>query len=241
MSSAPEREPLPSCTATRHGTPTAYSKYRCRCPQGREAYRVYRKRLREGRQPAANIRAVGTARRLQALMAIGWARAELARRLDLSDKRVSDLTFNTDGNVHWRTAAKVRALYKALSDTPGPEKRAIYAAVEHGFAPPAAWDNIDDPNETPHVRDPRHDADGRVLVRRVLAGNAAIHILTFPEQVSLWQQWVQERKAAGRGSGPGCFADQFGIGEKRAIRIRRAATDQPNNQAATSRTKRKVA
>ncbi|MEU0078606.1 hypothetical protein ABZY58_11970 [Micromonospora tulbaghiae] len=241
MNNAAERTPSPPCTGTRHGDALAYTRYRCRCPEGREAYRVYRKRLREGRQPAANIRAVGTARRLQALMAIGWARAELARQLGLSEKRVSQLTFNTDGNVHWRTAAKVRALYKELSATPGPEKRAIYAADRHRFAPPAAWDNIDDPNETPYVRAPRHEADGRVLVRRVLAGNAAIHILTFPEQVSLWRQWVEQRQAAGRGSGPGCFADQFGIGERRAARIRQAATEQTNEQAADSRTDRKVA
>lgn len=144
---------LATCTAARHDA-AAYDYGDCRCPAGREAHRLYRKRLREGRQPPADVPAIGTARKLQALTALHHHREFLAEQLGLSPRRVFQLTFNETGRVHRTTAARVDALFERLSATPGTSRHARIVTERYGFVPPLAWDDIDDPDAKPRVRRP---------------------------------------------------------------------------------------
>ncbi len=161
-----------SCTAERHGTPTAYDWWGCRCPEGREAWRIYRKRLRSKRQPPALIPAAGTTRRLQGLVALGWTWTALAERLGVTVQRTRQLAWAD--TVHRDNAAKVAALFELLSATPGGSKVARTVAARHGWVPPLAWgDDIDDPAAAPEPADP-DTASGEVVdevaVDRALAG-----------------------------------------------------------------------
>ena len=159
------------CAAGRHGDRSAYDWWGCRCPDGREAHRLYRKRLRHGRQPSAHIPAIGTARRLQGLVAIGYSWRALAAHLGVSNRRVADLGLHPEAAVHRETAARVDAIYQRLSGTPGGSKYALAVAARHGFAPPLAWDNIDDPVEQPNIGSADTSAIDAVRLDRALSGS----------------------------------------------------------------------
>lgn len=110
----------------------------------------------------ALVPAVGTQRRLRALIAIGWSQAQLAYRLGITR---TDLTWRVNhaqqvtARVHRQTAG----LYEQLWDTPPVEhdhatrqsaSRARNHARARGWAPPMAWDDIDDPTATPDTGTP---------------------------------------------------------------------------------------
>jgi hypothetical protein len=105
-----------------------------------------------------SVDATGTARRLQALVALGWSQAKLAAALGVGPPNLFK-TMNSPA-VYAETARKVRALYDELWDQPPPESthrdkiaasRARNVARTKGWLPPMAWDDneIDDPTVRP--------------------------------------------------------------------------------------------
>lgn len=167
-----------TCAATRHGTATAYQVDGCRCPEAKEAQRLYRKRLRHDHHSGRvrKVDATGTRRRWQALMAIGWTNDSLMRRLG----------YATCGNwiayadsVHVDTARRVKDLYNELWDQPGPSKWTRTWARNRGFRLPMAWDDdsIDDPlvfeeveNFTIEEESPCQEFIDTVVVERLVDG-----------------------------------------------------------------------
>lgn len=172
-----------TCLMPRHRTASDY-RYGCRCPEAREAYRLYRKRGREGRSVPQVVNSLGTARRLQALAAIGWSCPALAAELGYgSYAAVTYLQRRYRTTVLRSIAERVSAVYDRLSMTPGPSVRAVRTAARNGWAPPLAWDDdeIDDPTARPSgttlvVVD-------EVAVERAVQGERAEHeVLTRGEQ-----------------------------------------------------------
>jgi len=108
--------------------------------------------------PPWNVPAVGTARRIQALMAIGWPLPVIVRHAGLSAANASRLL--TREKVTRDTDAAVRRVYEALwNKTPqavtATEETRIAQAIDDArrrrYAPPMAWDDgtIDDPAARP--------------------------------------------------------------------------------------------
>ncbi|MEU4640858.1 hypothetical protein [Micromonospora sp. NPDC023814] len=159
-----------TCTAAKHGTASAYTAHRCRCPEAREAWRLYNKRRREGRNPIHLVVSIGPTRRIRALVALGWNFRELARRAGYSRRTVQDVAYARRAVITVHTARWVSDLYERLSGTPGGSKYALVVAARYGWAPPAAWDNIDDPNEQPNLGGENDDLVDEVAVRRALEG-----------------------------------------------------------------------
>lgn len=107
------------------------------------------------------VDSLGTTRRLRALYALGWTSTEISARLDVSAARVSHLIAGRQSKVHHTTAARVDALYNALSMTVPQDAEHLTAhqvrvhdrqrrqSAAKGWAPPLAWDDIDDPDEAP--------------------------------------------------------------------------------------------
>lgn len=100
---------------------------------------------------AAVVDAVGTRRRLQALIALGWTQTELAQRTGLLLSTVNALVHARWANVQHATHLRVCRVFDDLSGTPGPSTRARLMAARRGWAPPLAWDDdtIDDPAAAP--------------------------------------------------------------------------------------------
>jgi len=169
--------------APQHPSRLAYNRG-CRC----EGCRAAAARYERGRQwdlikgTPRTVDKTGTQRRLQALVALGWNWHLLSGHLGCSAEYVR--TVATDKKfVYASTASKIAALYDELSmrfppeDTPGQKNAATRArmrAKRKGWAPPLAWDNIDDPKERPKFGNapgsrPKTDVDPAV-VDRVIGG-----------------------------------------------------------------------
>ena len=139
----------------------------CRCPEARNATRLYYKRRREGRQGAILVDATGTHRRLQALCAMGYSMAELSRMLGRSERYLAVILDHKVINP--KSAALVAALYDAHSHIPGPSNRAKLRALKKGWKPPLAWDNIDDPSEGTEKPPAAGSLKGIDMLKRVQA------------------------------------------------------------------------
>jgi hypothetical protein len=125
----------------------------CTCPDA-IADRDYRRRRHAAHYP--DVRLVdntATARRLQALAAIGWSNRALAEHLGINRSRIRQLRNLSSRRVTADTERAVAWLYRELSDTPGGDIRAKNWARKLGYHPPLAWDDdtIADPDAPPYV------------------------------------------------------------------------------------------
>src|SRR3954454_2047010 len=124
---------MDQCTAARHGDHTAYDVDQCRCPEARADHARY-ERARYFDQVTGRPRlipAVGTKRRVEALMALGWPVDDLAHQLGYTDGQ-SVRKFRAARWVHRRQADRVAALYDRLADRPGPSARSRASAARAG-------------------------------------------------------------------------------------------------------------
>lgn len=168
----------------------------------------------------------GTVRRLQALAAIGWSLREVGRRLGISPQTLRGLMCQERCTT--ATRDKVAALYDELSMIVGGNPRTVTWAAKRGFAPPLAWDDIDDPAATPATADDTDDVD-ELAVDAVLDGHrlslsgatahAAVHAL------------------ADRGYPPPLIALRCGLSERQVHRLKARDTaprHKTNRPASTS-------
>jgi hypothetical protein len=113
------------------------------------------------------VPAVGTIRRLQALVAFGYPRSYLASRLDIQPGNATRLFDDSTTHVLAITARRVEALFGELQLTPGPGIRARNEGRRRGWPLPMQWDEdcIDDAgSEADRSRrrrgyDPAHDPE----------------------------------------------------------------------------------
>lgn len=99
----------------------------------------------------APVDATGTSRRLRALMALGYTTTQIADELGTVQNAVSAMAKRD--RVTAGTRAAVAALYERWHMTPGPSEVARQRARRAGYLPPLAFDDIDDPAETPVLED----------------------------------------------------------------------------------------
>lgn len=154
--------------------------------------------VRPGQMPVHGwVDVTGARRRLQALVAIGWTQAALADRLNISASHIQHYLHGDAPTVHVDRHNQVAALYRELHMLPGPSKRARTTAARHGWAPPLAWDNIDDPDERPTrgAKQPRtRDEVDESIVERLLAGERIK--CTKSEKVEAFRRWVAMGRSA---------------------------------------------
>jgi hypothetical protein len=94
------------------------------------------------------VDATGTHRRIQALAVAGHSLGFIGKELGITQQAVSSLLRK---QVVWAdSAVKVADLFDRLLVV-GPSSRARSCALRRGWAPAFAFDNIDDPNETPDL------------------------------------------------------------------------------------------
>jgi lambda repressor-like predicted transcriptional regulator len=110
-------------------------------------------------EPSAHlVDGLGTRRRLQALHAVGWDWASLATELGhVYPRSLQPLAVGTRPKVTRETAERVAVMYEQLASGRRPASRAEEIqvtrakarALRYGWAPPLAWDCIDNPLEKP--------------------------------------------------------------------------------------------
>lgn len=133
---------------------------------------------------------VGVVRRLQALMRIGWSMRALAAEVGVYESTLQEAlrTADTRQFVRSTLAAAVVDAYDRLHLT-SPEgrgaSRARATAATRGYAPPLAWDDIDNDPEPPASKPV--DVDD-VLVERILAGERLA--ATPAEKAEAVRRWL---------------------------------------------------
>ena len=128
---------------------------------------------------------VGAARRVQALLALGWPHHELGAAGITNSAQIIGAPGELITVHRWR---QVRDVYDALSMTPGPSPQTRGWAAKLGYAPPLAWDEdtLDDPNATPNHAGPAlgrgEDMVDQVAVARASATPGQAATLTAAER-----------------------------------------------------------
>lgn len=185
-------------TDPRHGQNAGYQAG-CReaCCKTAHASTMAMRRKRAYITGASSSRsALGTQRRIRALMAIGWRQQDIAAAGGWTDKtEVRDILKRE--RVHILTARRVERVYSALSMKRGPSSSSREYAVRKGWAPPLAWDNIDDSNQFPigllNGREVKPKMADPLIVAAVIDGARR------PEGISIAdrRQVIRELMAAG--------------------------------------------
>lgn len=171
----------------------------------------------------ARISARGTIRRLQALVAVGWSQSKLGDRLGVSAVNMSAVMRREQ--VTARFHRQVAALYDELWDQqPAHEahhdlqafNRARNHAVKHGWAPPLAWDDIDQDPAASTV-DATDDVD-ELAIDLVLEG----HDL----DLTRLERQAVVRRLTGHGHSAATIAARLGITTRTVTRDRNDTVDE---------------
>lgn len=142
---------------------------------------------------------LGTSRRIQALVALGYTFGQIGAAVGRSPDWAAKLAHRQESFVRTTTAQKVDALFRSWcmvrpAETSRTERwQASYArstARRNGWAPPLAWDDID-ADEQPDFGGEDDQVDP-VVVERLLAGDRIPS--TQAEKVEAMRRW----RAAGK-------------------------------------------
>jgi len=185
----------PACPSTsRHGDCDAYRHHRCRCPEARRGNMRVQKQYRMRRaQAPLRVEGTGVARRIEALLALGWPREEIARRLGVRLSRIASMRASRGMMVFASTARRVSEVYDQLADRPGPNRITAGKARGAGYALPIAWDDdtIDNPAAKPYAELKVTEADPAVVAR--LWAHRRPELVRMPDAVA----FIREAHARG--------------------------------------------
>lgn len=166
----------------RHGTTRGYHAG-CHDLCCRRAMAMYEKsgrlaRLNGGRA----VPAIGYQRRVQALMRLGWSSPDIAQAAGWPHRNYVLRVVNGQKGkpTTWlerKTADALEAAYDKLAmvtpEMTPTRARTKARATRLGYAPPLAWDEIDDPDERPNLGGVDDQIDP-VVVARILAHDASL-------------------------------------------------------------------
>jgi hypothetical protein len=165
-----------------HGTYARYvsQHFRCRCAPCCRAQRHYqeRRKLDILAGHARTVPAIGTVRRVQALMAAGWQGDAIAARVGVTRQNLP--VHMRYPRVSVRLADATRRLFDEWSMQPGPSERTRSRALNSGFLPPEWWADvdIDDADALPITPDEDDVIVDEVVIERLLAGESVEHVST---------------------------------------------------------------
>lgn len=99
--------------------------------------------------PRGKVPSYGVTRRLQALRTIGITQVTVGQWTGISESSLVDLTYASQPQITGSRWRMIDDVYRAHEHDPIALGRTRSHAVAQGWAPPAAWDDIDDPDEHP--------------------------------------------------------------------------------------------
>lgn len=166
MSRGIKHETMPHGTITgywRHMKSTGAEKTPCEpCRKAQREYRMKRyrekKRLGPGAVEATHTTSnLGAVRRIEALMFMGWTANSIGAiafpesHESRGERSAATLVYAVrhKPRITYETALRIHRAYTALSHRKGPSTRTANWARSKGYAPPCAWDRIDDPKDYP--------------------------------------------------------------------------------------------
>lgn len=211
-----------SAALIQHGTENCYVNRACRRPECRKAGARARKlrTLRTKSQATPlTVPAIGSIRRLQALMCVGWSIPALERQAGALPWKLHNILYRAPGTrVERSTAELVSSLYDSLWDREPQQtnkgerisvKDARAAARKNGWLPPMAWYGIDmdDPDSVPCLDAdiPEAEMFDWVKVERAAGGWLA------PQELSSDERYAAAKILVRRGMSINAASDRMGI------------------------------
>lgn len=161
----------------------------------------------------SRIPARGTTRRLQALAVMGYGPVYLSAQIGIDARRLRRLRNGDVTRITAAAARKVAHVYERLAMRPGPSAIAADNARRHGWLPPLAWDDIDEPDGQLALETPQHSFD-EVLIQRAMAGRATI---TGPERHEAIRRMTARKDSAAN------IAATLKISDRTVERVRKAS------------------
>lgn len=192
-----------------------------RTPNARRILALTPDVMRNRDNPAGFVPAIGTRRRIRALLRMGWPHAELRARSGV----YTAVTATQAGDwVAKATHDAIAATYNALAMTPGPSERARGRAAKSGYPPPLAWDDdsIDDPAALPNIGGEPADVDEIAIHRAISGGDVELGKAERIEVI---------RRLAGDGWPDSRIAEQLKVTTRTVLRYR-TDNDIPSRWAA---------
>jgi transcriptional regulator with XRE-family HTH domain len=135
------------------------------------------------------VPAVGSRRRVQALVAIGYTYEEIAAGSGVGKGAIYKIANGVNEKLAPETADKVAAGFDALSTVPGTSQRSIKLAREQNWYPAGMWDDIDDENEVVDCPVDPDDVD-EILVELFIKGEKTLYQLNAAEKNDAEQQML---------------------------------------------------
>ena len=138
----------------RHGTTRGHAAG-CRedcCRAARNADESRRRKYREVLGIVRTVNATGTHRRIEALWAIGWTSADIAMAAGWASPQAVTELMKRECYVFTTSAQTIGTVYDRLSGKPGPSATNRRRARAKGWAPPLAWDDIDNDRAPKGIR-----------------------------------------------------------------------------------------
>lgn len=180
-------------------------------------------------QASGNVPNVGAVRRIQALMALGWRKADLAAEGIPSGQLVTR-SRDLISVEAWR---KVRDVYDRLSMTPGPSQAARDRATARGYPPPLAWDDetIDEPRATPQHGECEEASIDSVAVDRAVARGCTIARCDTDLPPTQDERVAAIRRLSAGGYSDGEIAQTFGLSSRTVLRLRHRHEIAPSRPA----------
>jgi hypothetical protein len=159
---------MPNCPGTKHGTASAAANYKCKCPEAIELRRIQKRNHSAARKKGQRTRedATVTVRKLRALQALGYTNRAISEVSGIEEEMVRRLIAGMFRSVAPRTACRASLAYEQMAKVSQPTPRTWTAqkrAQALESAPPAAWDDITDPEATPVGLRETQTSEGRRL------------------------------------------------------------------------------
>ena len=93
--------------------------------------------------------ALGARRRLQALAVRGWSLSVISKKTGINVGTLCEIRNGASKTLRQSTHVTIARTYEELEDGEGTCARARTKALRNHWAPPIAWDDIDNPSEKP--------------------------------------------------------------------------------------------
>lgn len=135
------------------------------------------------------VPSVGATRRLKALSRMGWQLEDLSAN-GSEVHRFRSVRLGRDRQIRAATHRRVVELYDKHSMDVGPAQKSVMVRVQkRGYAPPLAWDDIDDPAARPNLDGfPDQDLRNRLYEDGASDAEIARETGVSPESVRRWRQ-----------------------------------------------------